>query len=150
MNRFGMVLTIFSLMVSSRAFAAASCTLTVAAPVSFGNYLTYNPAYTTAAGQLTVACSSFTGTYTISLSGGTYGTVDARKLGHGISRVGYALYQDPGRTVVWGNGNSGTQKLSGSCAGSCNATYAVYGEIPADQEVPLGSYSSTITATLSY
>lgn len=141
---------VIPLTVSPPAFAAATCTLSVTAPENFGNYNPLKTTDTTTTGSVNVTCASYSGTYTIALNAGTSGTVADRKMANGGQRLDYQLYQDPGRTIIWGNGNSGSQKLSGSCSVTCNATYPVYGDITALQEIPQGIYTSSVTATLTY
>jgi len=134
------------------AVAAASCKITVTAPASFGNYNPFNSGDTTTVASLNVTCTSYTGTYTISLAAGTYGTIPNRemaKVGATGKKMSYELYQDAAHAILWGNGTNG-QKLSGSCSASCNTTYPVYGDISAGQNPVTGSYTSSVTATLTY
>jgi spore coat protein U-like protein len=61
----------------------------------------------------------------------------------------YNLYTDPNRMVVWGDGISGVT-VSGSGTGS-TVDHPVYGRIPGGQTgAYIGSYSDTITVTLSF
>ena len=63
--------------------------------------------------------------------------------------LNYALYQDSGRATVWGN--SGAGLLSPVAAPDKNPrTFTVYGRIPSGQDVPAGSYSDTVVATVNF
>ncbi len=63
--------------------------------------------------------------------------------------LSYELYQDTGRTTVWGN--SGTALFSaGSAPSKAPRTFTVYGRIPAAQDVPAGAYADTVIATVNF
>jgi spore coat protein U-like protein len=63
--------------------------------------------------------------------------------------LNYALYQDSGRATVWGN--SGAGLLSPVAAPDKNPrTFTVYGRIPSAQDVPAGSYTDTVVATVNF
>ncbi|HXS20313.1 MAG TPA: spore coat protein U domain-containing protein, partial [Steroidobacteraceae bacterium] len=84
--------------------------------------------------------------YTVSMSAGS-GTLTSRVMKSGGSQLDYNLYTNSTHTTIWGDGTSGTVKVS---ATSLGATYTVYGLIPALQNVPVGSYSDTVTVTVTY
>jgi spore coat protein U-like protein len=61
----------------------------------------------------------------------------------------YELYQDAGRTTVWGNGGAGL--LSPAAAPSKAArNFTVYGRVTSNQDVVAGSYSDTVVATVNF
>lgn len=62
--------------------------------------------------------------------------------------LNYGLYRDSGHSNLWGN-TVGTNTVSGTGNGD-DQTITVYGKIEADQEVSLGSYADTVTATVWY
>jgi spore coat protein U-like protein len=68
--------------------------------------------------------------------------------GPGGATLSYALYQDSSHTTNWGN-TVGTDTKSGSGNGSAQ-TLTVYGNLGGNQYPTPGSYSDTITATISY
>jgi len=128
-----------------------------ATAVGFG---TYDPLAATAlssTGTVTVTCSGtalLTVPVTVSLNAGMWGTFAARSAASGASRLGYNLYRDPAETQIWGDGSSGTSTVALSVfilvigTGSSSAT--VYGLVPNGQDVAPGTYTDTITATVSY
>ena len=65
-----------------------------------------------------------------------------------VQYLSYALYQDSGRSTNWGN-VVGTSTLAGTGTGSAVGV-TVYGRITANQQAALGSYSDTITVTVTY
>ena len=63
------------------------------------------------------------------------------------SFLAYALYQDSPRTTVWGN-TAGTGLVHAGDGASHAIT--VYGTVAAGQNVPVGSYSDTVVATITF
>jgi spore coat protein U-like protein len=104
-----------------------------------------------ATGNLQVACSLNT-PYTIALDGGTTtGSIAARKLslnGAGAGIIGYQLYRDAARTLVWGNGTTGTTQ-PGTGTGATQLV-PVYARIPVQTSPAPGTYEDTVTVTLTY
>jgi spore coat protein U-like protein len=123
-----------------------SCTISASA-LSFGAYSgTALPAQAT----LTVTCTDL-GTYTVGLNGGTTtgGTDQARKLaGPGGNTLNYNLYTTSALTTIWGN-TSANHWQSGTGTGSAQ-TLTVYGNITAGQTLHVGSYTDSVTATITY
>ena len=123
---------------------AVTCTLGVQG-VIFGSYDTLSAQSTDSAGSISVSCDS-SDSFTIALSSG-HGTMLSRQMQSGAYTMTYNLYTDSLRSIVWGDGTSGTTLVS--TTGS-SATYAVYGRIPAAQNLPAGSYIDSITVTLTF
>ncbi len=113
--------------------------------VAFGNYNSLSSSPLDGVGDIAVTCDAAT-SVTISLSTGT-GTYAARKMTRGVDQLTYNLYSDATRLLVWGDG-SGSTSTVGAVITSVNFT--VYGRIPGSQNIPAGSYSDTITVTLTY
>jgi spore coat protein U-like protein len=61
----------------------------------------------------------------------------------------YSLYSDTDHTDKWGDGTLSTQTVSGTADGT-QQPYTVFGQVPAGQYVASGSYSDTVTATVTY
>jgi len=88
--------------------------------------------------------------YQISLSGGSSSNVAARSMqGPGGAKVTYQLYVDAGHMTPWGDGTSGTGMMQGTGNGTMQ-NITVYGTLPAQTTPAPGSYSDTITATISF
>lgn len=130
------------------AAARAQCAVT-AAPVSFGTYLPFSPTAADATGSVRVACTNFMGGYTIALGSGG-GSIPARRMASGSAALQYQLYTTAARSTVWGNGTGGSVIVSGSCLVLCSQTYSVYGRIPARQSARPGTYTDTITVTVTF
>jgi len=143
------------------ATVSPSCVIsTPATGIAFGTYDSVGANASTAAtgsGSIKIRCTKGT-SIKIQLdeglpankAGGSTCSAPARQMASGADRLPYFLYQDTGRTTVWGC-TSGTNSLTLAAAPS-NAARAVtvYGRIPANQDVPTGIYADTVTATLTF
>ena len=126
---------------------AASCTA-YASGIVFGNYTGGTLDVT---GTITVTCTSGTA-YNIGLNAGnTSGATITNRLMFGgqggQSTLGYQLFSDAAYTINWGN-SSGTGWVSGTGNGSAQP-YTIYGRIPASALSATGSYTDTITASIT-
>jgi hypothetical protein len=80
---------------------------------------------------------------------GIYGS--ARTIANGANILDYNLYTSTARTTVWGDGTGATSTVAGSGAGLLTAsTQTVYGRVSASQDKPAGTYTSTITVTVTF
>ncbi|MCU0654507.1 MAG: spore coat U domain-containing protein [Polyangiaceae bacterium] len=137
------------------ASVSANCTIATS-PVAFGAYDPVNANASTAldnAGSVSVTCTSGSST-TITLGqganagGGSTDAVPVRRMADGGGNfMSYGLFQDAGRTTVWGNTVGTGVGHTGS--GSLTAI-TVYGRVPAAQNLPAGSYSDTVIATVTF
>ena len=128
------------------ATVVASCTVS-ASNVAFGNY---GAAQTDATGTLSATCTNLTA-YTVGLDAGTGSgaSVSSRKMtGPSSQTLDYTLYQDTTRLVVWGN-TVGVDTVAGVGNGGTQ-TITVSGRVPAAQYPGAGSYSDTVTVTVTY
>lgn len=132
-----------------------SCSIDSASTLAFGNY---NPISSTPLDQtssIVVRCTNGT-PYTLALNGGTTtgGTIAGRLMTTGaVNTLSYQLYTNSGRTTVWGDGTLGSSTVTGTGTGVLVAneqTLTVYGRIPINQTSAIGTYSDTITATLTF
>jgi spore coat protein U-like protein len=126
-----------------------SCIVASTNPLDFGsqNVLAANVDQTT---TLSVQCTPATA-YNIGLDAGTgVGATEAlRKMtGPGAATVDYTLYQNTGRTILWGN-TVPTNTVAGTGNGAAQS-YTVYGRVPAQTTPGAGSYVDTITVTVTY
>lgn len=140
---------------SVTATVTANCSISTS-PVAFGAYDPVSVNATTAldgSGTITVTCTSgANGTITLGQGadpgGGSTDTAPARQMKDaGTDVLAYTLYQDSGRTTVWGN-TAGTGVSDVGTGVAQNVT--VYGAVAAGQNVPAGSYSDTVLATVTF
>lgn len=103
-----------------------------------------------------------TGTVTVTCTSGSAGVItlgqgvnadvgsDAapvRRMLAGTDYLSYSLYSDTGRTSVWGNTEVTGVARTGT--GAADAV-TVYGSVAPGQNVPAGSYSDTVVATVTF
>jgi spore coat protein U-like protein len=129
------------------AHVITACSINAGQTLDFGNY-TGAATPVQKSTTISVNCTNG-GTYVIGLDGGIGGTDSQRLLaGPNSATLKYNLYQDSSYKTVWGNTTS-TEPPSRSGTGSAE-TITVYGQLDGLQPVTVGSYSDTITATITY
>jgi spore coat protein U-like protein len=126
---------------------AATCVVTSATALNFGTQgvLATNVDETS---TINVTCTNTT-PYNIGLDKGLNGSsVTTRQMKAGSALINYSLFSDSGRTTNWGN-TVGTDTVAATGNGSAQP-FTVYGRIPAQTSPAAGSYSDTITVTVTY
>lgn len=100
--------------------------------------------------QIVVQCT--TGTpFSLGLNAGTgTGATVATRLmtGPASATISYGLFRDAGHLQVWGN-TVGTDRLTSTGTGAAQS-FTVYGRVPPQTTPAVGTYSDTVTATLTY
>jgi len=133
--------------------AGATCTVS-ATGVSFGVYDVFVTAPLDSTGTVTVTCDQAPpADVTIAIGpSGTSGGFNPRQMRSASSpdRLNYNLFVNAGRSTVWGNGSAGTSTvfLKNVTKGRPVVT-TIYGRIPAGQDVSVGSYSDSLTVTIT-
>jgi spore coat protein U-like protein len=126
--------------------AAGACTVN-ATSFQFG---TINPLIATSHDStsiVTVTCPSLT-SYTVALGPGS-GTFSQRQMSDGTNTLDYNLYTDSAHTEIWGDGSGSTATVSGQ-ADDTGTDHTVYGRLPHQPTAVVGSYSDSITVTVTY
>ena len=126
------------------AVAGANCSVSTSG-VAFGGYDPFATSHLDSAGTIAISCDAAI-PYTIALGTGA-GSHASRILLSGAHQLGYNLYVDPARTMIWGDGTSGTSDVSGNAS---NASHTVYGRVPARQNVHIGSYADHLLVTVTF
>jgi spore coat protein U-like protein len=130
----------------------ANCSIS-ANPLNFGT----NGVLGTAINQQTTVAVTCTNTtpYNVGLDAGnvTGSSVTSRLMagtatGNTTTTVGFQLYQDAGRTVIWGNTQS-TNTVAGTGTGSAQSL-TVFGQVPAQATPRPDTYQTTVTATVFF
>jgi len=128
-----------------------SCTISAGA-LSFGAYDPTSNTDASGSATLTLDCTK-DASATITLDQGsnpTGASTDAapeRQLGNGTDYIAYFLYQDAGYTTAWGN-TAGTGAGYTGTGSSGNVT--VYAKAAKNQNVSAGSYTDSVTATVTF
>jgi spore coat protein U-like protein len=152
-----------ALVLGTRASAGtATSTFTVQAVINTAcnvsattlNFGAYNPASgsaLTGTSTINVYCtngSAYTTALNVGSGGGTFAT---RTLLNGVDTLNFNLFRDAAYSQIWGDGTASTYTVAGTGSGLLTASsLTVYGQIPISQDKPTGTYSSTITVTVSY
>ncbi len=104
-----------------------------------------------ATSNLSVKCSNTT-PYVVALDAGTNAGTSSnftgRKIKNGTATLAYQLYTDSARTTVWGNG-VGSSTSSGTGSGGTQSV-AIYGQLPDLTGAVPGTYTDTVTVTITY
>jgi spore coat protein U-like protein len=133
--------------------AAPACTIG-AVGVAYGAYNPQSAANDDGTGTVNLACPTAVTAPIVALNGGLWGAVNARKMNSGAYFINYNLYTATARTVIWGDGTNGTvtQTLSGGTisGGTRNFSRTIFGRAAGSQNVGAGSYSDTITITVTF
>lgn len=105
-----------------------------------------------ATSTLSVLCTNTT-PYTVALNAGANAggasNFASRTMKSGANSLGYQLYLDSGRSSVWGDGTASSSTSAGTGTGSTQ-TLTIYGRLPSLANVVPGSYTDTVTVTVSY
>lgn len=117
-----------------------TCSAT-ATNLGFGTYVNVT---IDATSTVSVTCTSG-GAYTVGLSNGANYSAPNRRMTNGSAFLNYELYSDAGRLTVWND----TTTVAGTGSGSAQ-DLTVYGRLPGTQGLIAGSYTDTITATVTY
>lgn len=131
----------------------ATCSVSAAA-LNFGSY-TPGAGALTANTALNVRCTNNT-PFTVALNVGstTGGSMAQRLMADGANTLQYNLFTTVANTTVFGDGTGGSATQTGTGTGLGSAVaLTVYGQLPdtaTNQDAAPGSYSDTITATVTY
>jgi spore coat protein U-like protein len=124
---------------------AAKCTFSAPNTLAFGTYdpvTDHATADLDASANLRVACTK--GAPSVWIGFETTG----REMSNGTETLTYELYTDSGRNDVWGD-TSGTG-YSYTAASKAETNVPVYGRVAGGQDVSVGNYTDTITATINF
>lgn len=128
--------------------AAPGCSSISTTPVAFGVYNPVSATPTDSAGGISYFCPGALSPM-ISIDMGSAGSFSPRTMTSGVDVLGYNLYVDAARTVIWGDGTAGTATVAGT-ASTKPYTNNIYGRIFPLQSVGAGSYSDTLIVTINF
>lgn len=133
--------------------AAPACTIS-AVGVAFGAYNPQSAANDDGTGTVNLGCPPSVTAPIVALSTGGSGTYSPRRMAGGAFNLDYNLYTTAARTTTWGDGTGGTVTLTltgGTVSGGVrNFSRTIYGRAPGSQNVGAGTYSDTITLTVTF
>ena len=158
MNRCRSVRALAGLLLAAGASGAGAASCSVeSAGLSFGQYNPFRGQPNDSVGTISVSCSGASGTdvaYLIRIGPGSSGTLATRTMRSSSGwALGYNLYTDPARSLVWGDGTGGTRATGDALTlGGISQVrrYAVYGRTTERQNVPPGFYTDTLILTVEF
>jgi spore coat protein U-like protein len=127
----------------------ASCEVS-ASDLVFGNYDPIAASNLDADATLSITCTNGTPYHVgLGLGNGSGASLATRQMTRDgdTATLGYALYQDDQRSVLWGE--TGGDRLAGTGAGTTQSI-DVYGRAPMQQSAPAGNYADTIVVTVTW
>ncbi len=137
-----------------QASVTANCTISTST-LNFGAYdpiVSHKASDLTGEGGVTVTCTNGAAV-TITLGqgsnadAGSTDDVPLRRMTDGTNFIEYFLYSNEARDTVWGNTEATDVAETGNGAAQLQV---VYGKVTMDQQVPAGSYSDTVLATVTF
>ncbi len=125
---------------------AANCSIATTS-VAFGTYDVFAASPNdSGTGTVTVDCKGSSGEVT--LSTGQSGVYASRKMTSGANALSYNLYTSAARSTIWGDGTGGSSSIT--AGKNATTTLTVYGRIPAGQDAAAGTYTDSVTATVTF
>lgn len=134
-----------------QATVIATCSVS-AGTLNFGNYNVLTATPTDSSATVSVICTSGV-PYTVALNQGTGSgaTVTNRLMTSSGNTLSYGIYtaNTHASNQIWGDGTSGTITQSNTGSGATQP-FTAYGRIPAQQNVPTGTYTDSVTVTVTF
>ncbi len=149
-----------ALLVAPAVQAAIDCSVSTAG-INFGAYDPTSATPDDIVGNLAVTCTRvifvdvFHVPFTVSLSRGSSTSFSPRTLRSGTNVLNYTSYRDAAHSQVWGDGTNSTVRLSDTSdfvwfQTSQTDNFALYGRIPALQDVRVGNYTDTVIVQITF
>lgn len=132
---------------------ALSCQIVRVDPVLFGLYDPFSSGPTDSTGAVVFRCTDVqpADTVMVEIDRGGAGSFAPRKMTGGLWELVYNLYLDAARTVVWGDGTSGTGRYGPTQPPEdTDVNVTIYGRAPARQNLGAASYHDDLVVTLTY
>ena len=142
---------VLALLAAPAARAAVSCAV-AATGITFGTYTPLQTSALEANGTVSISCTDVLyDVATVSLSPGVSGSYTTRTLTSGASSLSYNLYTSAADSTVWGNGSGSSATVQAIIwFFAPTATLTVYGAVASGQDPAPGTYTDTITVSVSY
>ena len=148
---------ILVVVVTALAFAApvhaANCSwITTPTNITLGNYSVFGSSSLVATSSYAFRCTPNTSATLTFNTGANSGSYFPRYLAAGGFTIGYNVYDDAATSIVIGNGSGGTTSrvVFNSTTKDKDFADTIYGKVIEGADVPAGTYTDTITASLSW
>jgi spore coat protein U-like protein len=134
------------------AHATMSCTIERVTGVSFGSYDSGRSSPVDSAGLVAFRCTHVApgDMITIELGRGDSNSFQPRAMTMRSEKLEYNLFLDAARTIIWGDGTSGTSTYVARPADGQSTQVPIFGRIPPRQSVRGGTYNDVIILTVLY
>ena len=129
----------------ANATVTPQCSVNSPNTLNFGSVVSLGAAID-AQTTLSVSCSNQL-PYTVGLSSASGSIPTGLQMTYGTNKLTYAVYQDSARTMGWGNVSG--QWVAGTGTAS-SQSLTVYGRLPIQTLPPAGTYTDTISVTVTY
>jgi spore coat protein U-like protein len=137
-------------MMSVNVTVSATCTVTSSGVVLTGPF---DGTETTGTGTITLNYTNGA-PYNITLDAGSNAIPSKRRMALGADYLSYELYQDSGRSVVWGDSSfAGTYTAGNPVAAvgiGLDQNFTVYTKIPSQEVGPDGNYQDSVSIIVHY
>lgn len=140
--------------VAISATVVSSCSIT-ALPVAFGNYDALSATADDATGSVDVTCSTGSNPKIwlgqgLNAGAGSTTAVPVRRMVNAVTNfLSYQLYQETGRTNIWG-ATDASSPAAVTAADISPVTSTIFGRVPINQLSTVGAYSDTVVATVNF
>jgi len=126
----------------------SDCKITATNTLDFGTQGVLTAVIDTTS-TLDIVCTPTT-SYTVGLDEGlgSGATTTTRQMSNGGETIDYQMFRDAAHSQNWGD-TIGTDTVSANGTGSTQ-TYTVYGRVPAQTTPSTGTYTDTVTVTVTF
>lgn len=133
---------------NSQIVITAECKVQSASTLDFGSPGVLDAAVS-ATSTIGVQCTNGQ-VYSISLNGGngSSGNTTTRTMENGGEAVNYTMSKDSGHSQNWGD--TAGEVMTALTGNGTVQNYTVYGQVPAQTTPTAGTYTDTVTVTVSY
>jgi len=133
--------------------AEAACNVATT-NISFGTYDVFSNPPKDSTGTVSVTCDEAPPPIVTIRIGPSFnaGGFKPRQMRHTTrpDRLNYNLFIDSSMSVIWGDGTGGTSAVSNKVTKNKTWVSTLYGRIPAGQDVSAGTYSETVSVTITW
>lgn len=133
--------------------AEAACNV-AATNINFGTYDVFSNSPSDSTGTVSVDCDEDPSPIVTIRIGPSFnsGGFNPRQMRHTTmpDRLNYNIFTDSSMSVIWGDGTQGTATVTDRVFRNSLWVRTMYGRIPAGQDVSVGTYSETVSVTITW
>jgi spore coat protein U-like protein len=122
--------------------------------INFGIYDVFSNVPKDSTGSISVDCDEAPPPIVVIRIGPSSGSggFNPRQMRHTTrpDRLNYNLFIDSSRSVIWGDGTGGGSTVADKVTKNKTWVATLYGRMPAGQDVSVGTYSDTVSVTITW